>query len=81
MNRMTNSNEQRIKEITYNLYRLQEINRLLAEEPQCEYEHEILIAEKEMLEKSRSNDKQELQQLLEQTNDLQVVREVLNEIF
>ena len=78
---MTNSNEQRIKEITYNLYRLQEINRLLAEEPNCEYEYEVLIAEKEMLEKSRSNDKQELQQLLDQTNDLNVVREVLNEIF
>ena len=64
---MTNSNEQRIKEITYNLYRLQEINRLLAE--------------KEMLEKNKDDDKQELQQLLDQTNDLNVVREVLNEIF
>lgn len=78
---MTNYNERRIREITYDLYRLQDINRILAENREGEYEREILYAEKEKLESEREENKRELQQLLEQTNNIEVMRDFLQEIF
>lgn len=78
---MTNYNERRIKEITYDLYRLHDINRILADNREGEYEREILYAEKDRLEQKKSNDKRELKQLLEQTNNIETVKEVIQEIF